>query len=64
MRFFFVGSVVAPHGWPKDKTHGWVDVGGRPVYITSGLGVSIYPIRINMRPEWVMFTIDAPARPS
>ena len=60
----FVGSVVAPHGWPKDKTHGWVDVGGRPVYITSGLGVSIYPIRINMRPEWVMFTIDAPARPS
>lgn len=60
----FVGSAVAPHGWPKDKTHGWVDIGGRPVYITSGLGVSIYPIRINMRPEWVMFTVDAPARPS
>ncbi|ANH68000.1 metallophosphoesterase [Mitsuaria sp. 7] len=53
----FHGSAVAPHGWPKDKTHGWVDIGGRPVYITSGLGVSIYPIRINMRPEWVMFTI-------
>lgn len=54
----FRGSVVAPHGWPKDQTHGWVNVGGRPVYITSGLGVSIYPVRINMRPEWVMFTVD------
>jgi predicted MPP superfamily phosphohydrolase len=53
----FHGSAVAPHGWPNDKTHGWVDVGGRPVYITSGLGVSIYPIRINMRPEWVMFSV-------
>ncbi|WP_431286046.1 metallophosphoesterase [Roseateles chitinivorans] len=54
----FVGSAVAPHGWPKDKTHGWVDIGGRPIYITSGLGVSIYPIRINMRPEWVMFSMS------
>lgn len=51
----FYGSAVAPHGWPNDKTHGWVDVDNRPVYITSGLGVSIYPVRFNMRPEWVMF---------
>ncbi|WP_431102795.1 metallophosphoesterase [Roseateles noduli] len=58
----FVGSAVAPHGWPKDKTHGWVDVGGQPVYITSGLGVSIYPVRINMRPEWVMFSVSGTAR--
>lgn len=58
----FRGSAVAPHGWPKDRTHGWVDVGGRPIYITSGLGVSIYPIRINMRPELVMFSVGAPAR--
>ncbi len=58
----FVGSAVAPHGWPKDQTHGWVRVGGRPIYITSGLGVSIYPIRINMRPEWVMFRLGDAAR--
>ena len=59
VRVPFYGSVVAPHGWPKDKTRGWVDVGRQPVYITSGLGVSIYPIRINVRPEWVMFTMDS-----
>ncbi|MDH0867874.1 metallophosphoesterase [Mitsuaria sp. GD03876] len=53
----FRGSIVAPHGWPKNQTHGWVTVGTRPVYITSGLGVSIYPVRINMRPEWVLFTV-------
>ena len=58
VRVPFLGSVVAPHGWPKDKTRGWVEVGGRPIYITSGLGVSIYPVRINVRPEWVMFTVS------
>ena len=58
----FYGSAVAPHGWPRDKTHGWVDVGGKPLYITSGLGVSIYPVRFNMRPEWVMFSIGAALR--
>ncbi|MFX1681140.1 metallophosphoesterase [Mitsuaria sp. CC2] len=58
----FVGSAVAPHGWPKDQTHGWVDVDGRRLYITSGLGVSIYPVRLNMRPEWVMFTMSDRSR--
>lgn len=58
----FYGSAVAPHGWPNDQTHGWVNVNGRPLYITSGLGVSIYPVRFNMRPEWVIFTMDAPKR--
>lgn len=59
----FYGSAVAPHGWPRDQTHGWVDIGGRPVYITSGLGVSIYPVRINMRPEWVMFSVSGSPAP-
>jgi predicted MPP superfamily phosphohydrolase len=29
------------------------------MYVTSGLGVSILPVRFNMRPEWVMFKLDA-----
>ncbi len=59
----FHGSIVAPHGWPVKQTHGWVRVNRRTVYITSGLGVSIYPVRLNMRPEWVMFSIKAAVRP-
>lgn len=59
----FYGSIVAPHGWPVKQTHGWVRVNRRTLYITSGLGVSIYPVRLNMRPEWVMFTIKATVRP-
>ncbi|WAC74811.1 metallophosphoesterase [Roseateles sp. SL47] len=57
------GSIVAPHGWPRRQTHGWVRIGRREVYITSGLGVSIYPVRFNMRPEWVMFTLKPAVRP-
>ncbi|SEK62437.1 hypothetical protein SAMN05216359_102439 [Roseateles sp. YR242] len=59
----FYGSIVAPHGWPRTQTYGWVNVGRQKVYITSGLGVSIYPVRFNMRPEWVMFNLKAAAKP-
>jgi len=59
----FYGSIVAPHGWPRTRTYGWVPLARRDVYITSGLGVSIYPARLNMRPEWVMFTIKPAVRP-
>lgn len=61
----FYGSIVAPYrGWPRTHTYGWVDIGRRPVYITSGLGVSIYPVRFNMRPEWVMFHMKAAVKPN
>ncbi len=38
--------------------------GDNRMYITSGLGVSILPVRFDMRPEWVMFTLAAPATPA
>jgi uncharacterized protein len=29
------------------------------MHVTSGLGVSILPLRFNMRPEWVVFEINS-----
>ena len=43
---------------PRDWAYGWVTHGTNRMYITSGLGVSILPVRFNMRPEWVMFTVN------
>jgi predicted MPP superfamily phosphohydrolase len=53
---------VVPGAGPRDWAYGWVEHGDNRMYITSGLGVSILPVRFNMRPEWVMFTLDAPAQ--
>jgi uncharacterized protein len=53
------GAPVVPGHGPHDWAYGWVKHRGKPMYITSGLGVSILPVRFNMRPEWVMFTLGA-----
>jgi uncharacterized protein len=56
-----VGALVVPGAAPRAWAHGWVRHNGNRAYVTSGLGVSILPVRFNMRPEWVMFTIhDGP----
>ena len=59
----FIGAPVVPGAGPRDWAYGWVSHGDNRMYITSGLGVSILPVRFNMRPEWVMFTLAAPAKP-
>jgi predicted MPP superfamily phosphohydrolase len=53
----FIGAPVVPGAGPRDWAYGWVAHGDNRMYITSGLGVSILPVRFNMRPEWVMFTL-------
>lgn len=55
----FVGAPVVPGAGPRDWAYGWVGHEDNRMYITSGLGVSILPVRFNMRPEWVMFTLNA-----
>ncbi|MEP6771857.1 MAG: metallophosphoesterase [Polaromonas sp.] len=55
----FVGALVVPGAGPRDWAYGWVEHQDNRMYITSGLGVSILPVRFNMRPEWVMFTLNA-----
>jgi hypothetical protein len=31
--------------------YGWIEHGDNRMYVTSGLGVSILPVRFNMRPD-------------
>lgn len=50
-----VGALVVPGAAPRDWAHGWIAPGA---YVTSGLGTSILPLRLNARPEWVLFTLD------
>lgn len=49
------GALVVPGRAPREWAYGWIAHKGKRMYVTSGLGVSILPVRLNMRPEWVMF---------
>lgn len=53
----FYGAPWLPTPVPRDWAYGWVSHGPNQMYVTSGLGVSILPVRFNMRPEWVLFRI-------
>ncbi len=53
----WIGALVVPYAAPKEWAYGWVKHQSQLMYVTSGLGVSIFPVRFNMRPEWVLFNI-------
>jgi predicted MPP superfamily phosphohydrolase len=55
----FFGALIVPGAAPRAWAYGWVEHELNRMYVTSGLGVSILPVRFNMRPEWVMFTVNA-----
>lgn len=54
-----IGALIVPPGAPRAWAHGWLTYNGNTAYVTSGLGVSILPVRFNMRPEWVLFTVNS-----
>jgi predicted MPP superfamily phosphohydrolase len=53
----WLGALVVPGRAPTSWAYGWVEHHANRMYVTSGLGVSIIPVRFNMRPEWVLFSI-------
>lgn len=53
----FVGALIVPGRAPRQWAHGWIEHAGNTAYVTSGVGVSILPVRFHARPEWVMFTV-------
>lgn len=53
-----IGALIVPGAAPREWAYGWIAHRGNRMYVTSGIGVSILPLRLNVRPEWVMFTLD------
>jgi uncharacterized protein len=61
----WLGALITPGSAPRRWAYGWIkpeaETQYNTAYVTSGLGVSIVPLRFNMRPEWVTFTIRSAA---
>jgi predicted MPP superfamily phosphohydrolase len=54
-----LGALIVPGDAPRGWSYGWIEHAGVRGWVTSGLGISILPVRFNRRPEWMLFTIDA-----
>ena len=55
-----IGAPFIPGRAPRRYAYGMIEENGRRMYVTSGIGTSILPIRFNMRPEIVFLTIRQP----
>ena len=59
------GAIVTPGRAPRRYDYGHIREFGRDLFITSGIGTSILPVRLNMPPEIVLLTVGpADAAPS
>ncbi len=52
-----IGAVALPGKSPLKWSYGWVDTSNGPLYVTSGFGTSIAPIRFCAPPEYVFITL-------
>lgn len=59
VRLPFLGPIVSRSKYPDELDYGWHSIGGKPVYITSGLGTVKSPIRIGARAEVCLLQLPA-----
>ncbi|MBF0588092.1 MAG: metallophosphoesterase [Magnetococcales bacterium] len=52
-----LGILWMPTPIPKAWAHGWVQKGRNAMYVTSGVGVSLLPVRFGVLPEVVWLTV-------
>ena len=60
MHLPLVGSPLVPSLYRQRYLRGHVVEDGRHLYVTTGLGTSILPVRFGMRPEFVVLTLRSP----
>ncbi len=63
VRLPWIGSPIVPGRAPRDHAYGFVREAGQTMYVTSGLGTSILPIRFGMPPEIVFIHLGGVAAP-
>lgn len=57
VNFPFYGRVFVPTRAPKNWAHGWTQTKSGPILVTSGIGTSIFPVRFNQPPEFIMLSL-------
>jgi predicted MPP superfamily phosphohydrolase len=58
-----VGRLVVPSEFGQRYAAGWVDEGGRRMFVTTGVGTSIWPVRFGVPPELVVLEVNRANEP-
>lgn len=58
VRLPFMGAPIVPSRFRQRYLSGLVQENGRTLYVTSGVGTSILPVRFRVPPEIVVLTLD------
>ena len=59
VRFPFIGSVIEPSNYGQRYVRGHVVESGHDLFVTTGLGTSIIPVRFGVPPEIVLLTLKS-----
>jgi len=59
--FPFFGALYLPSRAPRHYAYGHIVEEGRNLFVTSGVGTSLLPVRFNMPPEVKLLTVSAAA---
>jgi len=57
VNFPIYGRVFVATRAPKSWAHGWTQTKNGPLLVTSGVGTSIFPVRFNQPPEFVLLSL-------
>jgi predicted MPP superfamily phosphohydrolase len=58
VRLPFLGRLVVPSAYGQRYAAGHVVEGGRHLFVTTGVGTSIFPVRFGVPPEVAMLTLE------
>ena len=59
VRFPILGSVIHPSDFGQRYARGHVIENGRHLFVTTGIGTSIFPVRFGVPPEIVLLTVKS-----
>jgi predicted MPP superfamily phosphohydrolase len=59
VRVPFFGPLIVPSKYGRRYAAGHVREGGRDLFVTTGVGTSILPVRFGVPPEVAIVTISA-----
>lgn len=59
VRFPIIGSVINPSNYGQRYARGHIYENGHHLFVTTGIGTSIIPVRFNVPPEIVLLTVKS-----
>lgn len=58
VRFPLVGAPIVPSRFGQRYLRGWIEEGGKRMFVTTGIGTSMLPVRFGVPPEIVILALE------